>query len=60
MKLVALDPHYKSAPFDEIEVYFQQNSKNIIFATIFATFYFEIAVKWSQSRLFINFQLEHA
>ena len=38
----------------------KQNNKNIIFATIFATFYFEIAVKWSKSQIFEKFQLEHA
>ena len=42
-----------------IEVYFKQNNKNIIFTTIFATFYFEIAVKWSKSRIFEKFQLDH-
>ena len=39
---------------------FKQNNKNNIFTTIFATFYFEIAVKWSKSRIFEKFQLEHA
>ena len=29
-------------------------------AIIFATFYFEIAVKWSKSRIFEKFQLDHA
>ena len=42
------------------EVYFKQNSNNIIFTTIFATFYFEIAVKWSKSQIFKKLQLEHA
>ena len=37
---------------DVFEVYFKQNNKNIFFTTIFATFYFEIAVKWSKSRIF--------
>ena len=37
------------------EVYFKQNNQNIIFTTIFATFYFEIAVKWSKSRIFEKF-----
>ena len=41
-------------------VYFKQNNKNIIFTTIFAAFYFEIAVKWSKSRIFEKFQLDHA
>ena len=33
-----------------------------IFTTIFATFYFEMAVKWSKLRIFekFQFQLEHA
>ena len=43
-----------------VEVYFKQNNKNIIFTTIFATFYFEIAVKWLKSRIFEKFQLDHA
>ena len=38
----------------------KQNNKNIIFTTIFATFYFEIVVKWSKSGIFEKFQLEHA
>ena len=38
----------------------KQNNKNIIFTTIFATFYFEIAVKWSKSRIFEKFQLDYA
>ena len=46
--------------FGVFEVYFKQNNKNIIFTTIFVTFYFEIAVKWSKSRIFEKFQLEHA
>ena len=58
--LVALDSHSNSASFGVFEVYFKQNNKNIIFATIFATFYFEIAVKWSKSRIFEKFQLDHA
>ena len=36
------------------EVCFKQNNKNIIGTTIFATFYFEIAVKWSESQIFEN------
>ena len=48
------------ASFGVFEVYFKQNNKNIIITTIFATFYFEIAVKWSKSRIFEKFQLEHA
>ena len=35
-------------------------TKIIIFTTIFATFYFEIAVKWSKSQIFEKIQLEHA
>ena len=31
-----------------------------MFTNIFATFYFEIAEKWSKSRIFEKFQLEHA
>ena len=58
--LVALDSHYNSASFDVFEVYFKQNNKNIIFTTIFATFYIKIAVKWSKSRIFEKFQLDHA
>ena len=58
--LAALDSHYNSASFSVFEVYFKQNNKNIIFTTIFATLYFEIAVKWSKSRIFKKFQLEHA
>ena len=58
--LVALDSHSNSASFDVFEVYFKQNNKNIIFTTIFATFYFEITVKWSKSRIFEKFQLDHA
>ena len=46
--------------FGVFEVYFKQNNNNIIFTTIFATFCFEIAVKWSKSRNFEKFQLEHA
>ena len=46
--------------FGVFEVYFKQKKKNIIFTTIFPTFYFEIAVKWSKSRFFEKFQLEHA
>ena len=42
LKLVALDSQQNSASFDAFEVYFKQN---IIFTTIFATFYFKIAVK---------------
>ena len=38
-----------------MEVYFKQNNKNIIFTAIFATFYFEIDVKWSKSRIFEKF-----
>ena len=34
-----------SAYFGVFELYFKQNNKNIIFTTIFATFYFEIAAK---------------
>ena len=45
--LVALDSHYNSASFYVFEVYFKQINKNIIFTTIFATFYFEISVKRS-------------
>ena len=60
LKLVALDSHYNSASFDVFEVYFKQNNKNINFITIFASFYFEIAVKRSKSRIFEKFQLEHA
>ena len=41
-----------SASFDVFEVYFKQNSKTVTFTTTFATFYFEIAVKWSKSRIF--------
>ena len=55
MGLVALDSHLSSASFNVFEVYFKQNNKNIIFTTIFATFYFEIAVKWSKSRIFEKF-----
>ena len=44
----------KIGKFGVFEVYFKQNNKNIIFTTIFATFYFEIAVKWSKSRIFEN------
>ena len=43
--LVAIDSHLNSASFGVFKVYFKQNNKNIIFTTIFATFYFEIAVK---------------
>ena len=57
---IALDLHYNSASFGVFEVYFKQNNKNIIFTTIFATFYFEISVKWSKSRIFEKFQLDHA
>ena len=49
--LVALDSYYNSASFDIFEVYFKQNNKNIIFTAIFATFYFEIAVKRSKSQI---------
>ena len=45
LKLVALDSHSNSASFGIFEVYFKQNNKNIIFTTIFDTFYSEIAVK---------------
>ena len=38
----------------------KQNNKIIIFSTTFATFYFEIAVKWLKSRIFEKFQLNHA
>ena len=31
----------------------------IIFTNIFATFYFEMPVKWSKSRIVEKFQLEH-
>ena len=48
LKLVALDSHSNYASFDVFEVYFKQNSENNIFTFIFATFYFEIAVKWSE------------
>ena len=41
--------------FGVFEVYFKQNNKTIIFTTIFATFYFEIAVKWSKWRIFEKF-----
>ena len=58
--LVALDLHCNSASFGVFECYFKQNNKNIIFTTIFATFYFEIAVKWSKSRIFEKFRLDHA
>ena len=58
--LVALASHYNSASFVVFEVYFKQNNKNIIFTIIFATFYSEIAVKWSKSRIFEKFQLDHA
>ena len=54
LSVAALD-----SSFGVFEVYFKQNNKNIIFTTIFATFYFEIAVKWSKSRIFEKFQLEH-
>ena len=47
------------ASFGVFEVYFKQDNKNIIFTTIFATFYFEIAVKWSKSRIFKKFRLDH-
>ena len=40
--------------FGVFEVYFKQSNKNIIFTTIFATFYFEIAVKWSKLRILKN------
>ena len=43
---------WDSASFGVFEVYFKQNNKNIIFTTIFATFYFEIVVKWSKFRIF--------
>ena len=35
-------------------IFFKQNNKNIIFTAIFATFYFEIAVKWSKSQFLKN------
>ena len=47
------------ASFGVFEVYFKQNNKNIIFTTILATFYFEIAVKWSH-KIFEKFLFEHA
>ena len=59
-RYLVIDLHQNSASFGVFEVYFTQNNKNIIFTTIFATFYFEIAVKWSKSRIFEKFQLEHA
>ena len=37
-----------------LKSFFKQNSKNVIFTAIFATFYFEIAVKWLKSRIFEN------
>ena len=40
-----------SASFGVFEVHCRQNNKNIIFTPNFATFYFEIAVKWSKSRI---------
>ena len=49
--LVTLDSHSNSASFGV----FNQNNKNIIFTAIFATFYFEIAIKWSKSRIFEKF-----
>ena len=48
-----------SASFDVFEVYLKQNNKKMIFTIIFATFYFEIAVKWSKSLIFKKFQLDH-
>ena len=51
LKLVALNSHYNFASFDIFDVYFKQHSTNNISTTIFATFYFEIAVKWSKSRI---------
>ena len=54
MKLIALDLHYNSASSGVFEVYSRQNNKNI-FTTIVATFYFEIAEKWSRSRIFEKF-----
>ena len=39
---------------------FSQDNKNIIITTIFATIYFEIAVKWSESRIKKINKLEHA
>ena len=39
---------------------FKKNSNNVIFTTIFATFYFEITINWSKSRILKNHQLEHA
>ena len=50
LKLVALDSHQKFTSFDVIEVYFRQNHENDIFTTIFATFYFKIALKWSNHK----------
>ena len=44
LKLVALDLHQHSASFVVFKTYFKQKIKNIIFTTIFATFYFKIAV----------------
>ena len=49
-----------SASIGAFEVYFNQNKRNIIFTTIFATFNFEIAVKWLLSQIKKKFQLEHA
>ena len=37
-----------------VKVNFRQTNKNIIFTPNFATFYFEIAVKWSKSRILKN------
>ena len=34
-------------------------TKKNICTTIFATFYFEIAVKWSKSRIFEKFQISN-
>ena len=33
---------------------------NVYFLYVMYTFYFEIAVKWSKSRIFEKFQLDHA
>ena len=41
-------------------LFLQLFSLLFIFTTIFATFYFEIAVKWSKSRILEKFQLEYA
>ena len=60
LELFALNSYSNFACCGVFEVYFKQTNKNIIITTVFATFYFEIAVKWSKSRIFENFQLEHA